>query len=224
MERRFERGFQFRESWTWGHVIDEVSDPFDGRAFTALPQNSNRLDLERSSANFDARHRIASYVIWDIPAMSPHKIFQGWRIAATAEFQTGQPFTVNTAIDRNLDGNLTDRLNRTDGLELHPHDAWPIRIKDGVNPLDLIAPKRQNGSVGRNTFRMDGIRTIDAALSRRIPLHGSSALDFRIEGFNVFNRVNFGVPVRILESPAFGRTYDQTVDPRTIRFYARLSF
>src|SRR6185295_14951414 len=33
VERRFDRGLQFRESWTWGHAIDEVSDPFDGRAF-----------------------------------------------------------------------------------------------------------------------------------------------------------------------------------------------
>jgi hypothetical protein len=224
VERRFERGLQFRGNWTWGHVIDEVSDPFDGRAFTALPQNTNRLDLERGSANFDVRHRITSYAVWDVPAFSKHKLFRNWRVATTAEFQTGQPFTVNTAIDRNVDGNLTDRLNRTDGLEIRSHDAWPLRIKSGVGPLDLIASKGRQGAVGRNTFRAGGIATIDLAVSRNIPLGPSTALNLRIEGFNFFNRTNFGVPIRILESPAFGRTYDLAVDPRTIRLYAKLSF
>jgi Carboxypeptidase regulatory-like domain/TonB dependent receptor-like, beta-barrel len=224
VERRLRQGLQFRGSWTWGHVIDEVSDPFDARAFTALPQNSTRPDLERGSANFDVRHRVVSYAVWDIPAISTHRAFRDWRIAATAEFQTGQPFTVNTAVDRNLDGNLTDRLNRTDGITVVPHDAWPLRIQEGVNPLDLIAPKRQNGAVGRNTFRADGIATVDLALSRDIRLRESAALNLRAEAFNVFNRTHFGVPVRILESPAFGRTYDLTVEPRTIRFYAKVSF
>jgi hypothetical protein len=224
VDRRLERGLQFRGSWTWGHAIDEVSDPFDSRAFTALPQNTNRLDLERAPANFDARHRVTSYLVWDIPSFVPHSAFRNWRLAATAEFQTGQPVTVNTALDRNLDGNLTDRLNRMDGFQFVSHDAWPIRTKSGVTALELIAPRRQNGAVGRNTFRADGIATIDLAVSRKLSLGRSTTLDLRIEGFNVFNRTHFGIPVRILESPAFGRTYDLSVEPRTFRLYAKLSF
>jgi hypothetical protein len=224
VERRLRRGLQFRGSWTWGHVVDQVSDPFDGRSFTALPQNINQPGSERASANFDARHRVTGYAIWDIPAISSHRAFRGWRVASTAEFQTGPPFTVNTAIDRNLDGNLTDRLSRTDGFDLLSHDAWPVRIKPGVNTLDLIAPPRGNGIVGRNTFRADGIATVDLAVFRRILLTPSRALDFRVEAFNLFNGVNFGIPVRTLESPGFGRAYDLTVDPRAVRFYAKLSF
>jgi Carboxypeptidase regulatory-like domain/TonB dependent receptor-like, beta-barrel len=224
VERRLRRGLQFRGNWTWGHVVDQVSDPFDGRSFTALPQNLNQPASERGSANFDARHRVAGYAVWDIPAMSSHRAFRDWRIASTTEFQTGPPFTVNTAIDRNLDGNLTDRLNRTDGFILSPHDPAPVQIKTGVNSLDLIAPPRRNGIVGRNTFRADGLATVDLAVSRRMALTDTRTLDFRIEAFNLFNSVNFGIPVRTLESPGFGRTYDLTVDPRAVRFYAKISF
>ncbi len=224
IQRRLYRSLQFRSSWTWGHAIDEVSDPFDSRAFNALPQNSNRLDLERASSNFDARHRVASYAVWSGPDKSTHRWLNHWQLAATGEFQTGQPFTVNTVIDRNLDGNLTDRVNDVSGLEFHGHSPTPIRIKNGVNPLDLIAPKRQNGGVGRNTFRADGIATIDLALSRTTTISSNRKIDIRIEAFNVFNRTHFGIPVRILESPGFGRSYDVTMDPRTVRFYARLMF
>lgn len=223
VERRLQRGLQFRGNWTWGHAIDEVSDPFDARGFTALPQNINRPDLERGPANFDVRHRAASYVVWDLP-MTRYRLLRNWQIAATAEFQTGQPFTVNTAVDRNLDGNLTDRLNRMDGIEVFTHDPRPLRIKAGVAPVDLIAPKREHGVVGRNTFRADGIATVDVAASRNIVLGGSTAVNLRVEAFNIFNRTHFGVPVRILESPGFGRAYDLTVDPRTVRFYMKLSF
>jgi hypothetical protein len=224
MERSLRRGLQFRGSWTWGHILDQVSDPFDGRSFTALPQDTNLPGAERASSNFDARHRVTGYAIWDIPAILPHNAFRGWRIASIAEFQTGPPFTVNTAIDRNLDGNLTDRLNRMDGFDLVSHDAWPVRINPGVNAIDLIAPRLRDGVVGRNTFRADGIGTVDFAVSRRMTLFGRNALDFRVEAFNLFNRVNFGIPVRTLESPGFGRAYDTTVDPRAVRFYAKLSF
>jgi hypothetical protein len=222
VERRLQAGLQFRASWTWGHVIDEVSDPFDARAFTALPQDINHPELERGSANFDVRHRLASYAVWDLP--SKHRLTRNWRVAVSSEFQTGQPFTVTTALDRNLDGNLTDRLDRVDGIELASNDPQPLRLRSGVRPLDLVAPKRGTGSVGRNTFRADGLATIDVALSRSIPLRGATALTVRVEAFNLFNRTSFGVPVRILESPGFGRAYDQTVDPRTVRFYAKLSF
>ncbi len=224
LERRLQNGLQFRGNWTWAHAVDEVSDPFDARGFSALPQTINRMDLDRASSSFDTRHRVASYAVWNIPAIGSSAALRNWRIAGTAEFQSGQPYTVNTALDRNLDGNLTDRLHRTDGLEIVSGDPRPLRIKEGVRTLDLIAPPRQNGGVGRNTFRADGIATIDLAVSRTISLSETTALDLRLETFNLFNRANFGIPVRTLESPGFGRTYDVTVDPRTIRFYAKLSF
>src|SRR5205814_8924191 len=141
----------------------------------------NRTDLERASSSFDVRYRIAGYAIWDIPAVTSHKAFRGWRLASTTEFQTGQPFTVNTVVDRNLDGNLTDRLNRTDGFQFASHTARPIQIKSGVSALDLIAPARNQGLVGRNTFRADGIASIDLAVTRKVALSETKSLDFRVE-------------------------------------------
>ncbi|HEY2934150.1 MAG TPA: TonB-dependent receptor [Acidobacteriota bacterium] len=222
-EKRFSRGVQFRAYWTWSHSIDQVSDPFDGRGFYSLPQNGARLALERASANFDAQHRVAGYFLWEIPG-SARPLLRSWKLAGTMEFQTGQPFTVNTAIDKNEDGNLTDRLNSLEGLVFRPGTARPIQLPSTVSALALTAPLKQDGKVGRNTFRGSGIATIDVSLSRRFALRDHASVDFRAEAFNLFNRTHFAIPVRILESPGFGRVFDTQVNPRSVRLTLKAMF
>jgi hypothetical protein len=225
VDRRLRNGFQFRSSWTWAHAIDDVSDPFDGRSFFALPQNIARADLERASSNFDVRHRLTGFLVWAIPSRRDSVWSRDWRLALTAEMQTGQPYTVNTAIDRNRDGNLTDRLDSDRGLTLSPGSSQPLRLLPGIDPFTLVAQDEfRSGRIGRNTFRADGIATVDAALSRVFSFRESSSLDLRVEAFNVFNRTHFGTPVRILESPGFGRSFDTQIPARAIRVAARVSF
>ena len=223
LEKRLRRGLQFRVNWTWSHAIDEVSDPFQGRGFFPLPQQTLDTGQERGSANFDVRHRISWLLVWDLPSAARHTALQGWKLSMLGEFQTGQPFTVNTSLDRNFDGNLTDRLDTLQGLALQD-GANPIRIEEGVDRLDLVAGRSQSGRVGRNSFRSQGIASVDAALSKSLSLSERAALDLRIEVFNLFNHTQLGIPVRILESPGFGRSFDTQVPARSIRFAFRLNF
>jgi hypothetical protein len=179
--KRLSRGLQFRSSWTWSHAIDEVSDMFDSRGFFALPEDSTRPDRDHASANFDVRHRVTGFLTWNG--------FRYWNFALTAELETGQPYTVNTLIDRNGDGNLTDRPG-----------------------------------IGRNTARARGVQTLDAAITRTFSLGGRYALDARVEAYNILNSTNFGIPVRILESPGFGSSFDTQINSRSIRLAAKLNF
>jgi len=222
VEKRSSRGIEFRAHWTWSHAIDQVSDPFDGRGFFSLPQDVSDPGLERASAGFDARHRLVSMACWDLPAF---RITRGWRLAVTAEFQSGQPYTVNTALDRNGDGNLTDRPDTLLGIDVYPGSPDPLRLDSTLAPLQLLAPSPgQNGRVARNAFRAAGIATVDLAISRTLPLAGETRLDMRAEIFNLFNRTHFGIPIRILESPGFGRVFDTQVPAREVRLSAKFSF
>jgi hypothetical protein len=243
VEKRLSRGLQFRANWTWSHAIDEVSDPFDGRGFYALPQDSTQLRLERASANFDARQRFTWLFVWDLPGIQNNAVLRNWKWAAVGEFQNGQPFTVNTALDQNGDGNLTDRLDSMNGLTVKHGDPQLIRLDPAI-PLSptvvvprasggfqvdcrkerLVACPGENGRVGRNTFRADGIASIDTALWRTFKINERTGLDVRAEAFNVFNRTHFGIPVRILESPGFGHAFDTQTSPRSIRIAVKLSF
>jgi hypothetical protein len=181
--RRSAAGLAFRSSWTWSHAIDEVSDMFDARSFFALPEDSTHPGNERASANFDVRHRLSGFVTWNR--------FDRWDLSLTGEYQTGQPYTINTVIDRNKDGNLTDRPP----------------------------------GIGRNTARAAGIATVDAAVSRRfVPPTKSWNIQAGIEAFNIFNHTNPGIPLRILESPGFGKSFDTQLQSRTVRLTTKLSF
>jgi hypothetical protein len=221
LQRRFRSGVQFQAAWTWAHAIDEVSDPFDGRSGFALPQNQRRLDLERAPAAFDVRQRLASYLLWDLP---PWTLLKNSRLTLAAELQSGQPYTVNTSLDRNLDGNLTDRLNSGSGIEQHVGTPWPLRLSPSVDRLDLVAPRGRDGEVGRNTFRSQGIVLLDIAFQKAFQLAEQERLSFQLEVFNLLNRRDFADPVRILESPGFGRSFDTQAEPRSIRLSARFQF
>ncbi|MEE8349051.1 MAG: carboxypeptidase-like regulatory domain-containing protein [Acidobacteriota bacterium] len=224
VEKRLSQGFQFQASWTWAHALDEVSDLFDGRAFFSLPQDSSRLGLERASANFDARHRLSWFFTWDLGTGSAHPLLKDWKLLALGEFQTGQPFTVNTSLDQNFDGNLTDRLDSVTGVTTNPQNPSSLELAPGVDPLNLLASRGEQGKVGRNSFRAQGIATIDLALSRSFSVAEETTFDVRLEVFNLLNRTHFGIPVRILESPGFGKTFDTQVRSRSIRLALKLSF
>jgi len=122
----------------------------------------------------------------------------------------------------NLDGNLTDRLNTTNGIVVTSNRSQPLRLT--VDPQTLLAPIGQNGQVGRNSFRAGNVLDLNAALSRTFKLGEQTGLNFRMEVFNFINRANYGIPVRLLEAPGFGTATNTVTSARRIQFSLKLSF
>jgi hypothetical protein len=216
----------YRAGYTFSKTTDDVSDVFDLAGASALPQNSLTLAGERGPANFDVRHRFAYHAVYDFPKFEESAarfVFNNMQLAGTAQFQTGQPFTVNSIFDVNLDGNLTDRLNTTDGIEVTGDRRQPLRLT--TNDLaSLRAPLGQDGQVGRNTFRAGSYLDMNLALIKTFHLDESRSIVFRTEVFNLTNRANFGVPVRHLEAPGFGQATSTLTPGRRIQFHLKFSF
>ena len=224
---RLRRSLQYQVSYNLSKATDDVSDVFDLAGGSALPQNSLTFAGERGPANFDARHRITYNFIYTLPDYSGRRrgirsLFSGLQIAGTGRFQTGQPFTVNSTIDVNLDGNLTDRLNTTDGIVITGDRRQPLRLTTD-NTLSLLAPFGEDGKIGRNTFRAGNLLELDLAITKRFKI-GPNNLIFRTEVFNFINRTNFGVPVRFLEAPGFGKATNTVTSGMRIQFTMKLSF
>ena len=225
---RLRRSLQFQAGYTYSKVTDEVSDVFDLAGASALPQNSFNLEAERGPANFDVRHRFAYNFIYDFPRLNERGralqlLLGGLQLAGTGRLQTGQPFTVNSIFDVNLDGNLTDRLNNTNGLMQTGDRRQPLRLTTG-EILSLLAPVGQDGQVGRNTFRAGNVIELDLSLSKNFQLTTEQRLIFRLDAFNFINRANFGVPVRFLEAPAFGQAVETITPGRRLQFGLKYSF
>jgi hypothetical protein len=228
--KRFARGHQLTAAYTWSHAIDDVSDVFDVAGAYVLPQDDRALGAERASANFDVRHRVAISTIGNAPFLGRFNdakgakglILGGWQYASFTTYQTGQPFTVNSSYDINLDGNLTDRLNTLNGLTTV--DDRRVRLQLNAPATSLLAPISSNGAVGRNTFRASGIAKTDFTIIKNIQLSGGRIIVFRAEAFNIWNRTHFGIPVRVLEAPSFGQSVDTLINPRQIQFALKYVF
>ena len=228
--KRFSQGYQFTTAYTWSHAIDDVSDVFDVGGAFVLPQDDRALQLERGDANFDVRHRVAISLIGNVPFTGRFNsakgatgaLLGGWQFSSFMTYQTGQPFTVNTSLDVNRDGNLTDRINTLNGLTVL--DERQVKLLLNTTSVNLLAPLGNNGSIGRNTFRASGVARTDLAIIKNFQLGGSHYIVFRTEAFNLFNRTHFGIPVRILEAPSFGRSVDTQVGPRQIQFALKYVF
>ena len=143
-------------------------------------------------------------------------------ISGTGRMSTGQPFTVNSIFDVNLDGNLTDRLNTTTGIVATGNRSHPFALN--TNPAALLAPVGSDGAIGRNTFRSTGLLELNLAVSKRFALSNGQSLQLRADIFNVTNRANFGVPVRYLEAPAFGVSTNTITPGRRVLLSLKYSF
>ncbi|HBB94066.1 MAG TPA: hypothetical protein DC054_01630, partial [Blastocatellia bacterium] len=138
------RSMQYQVSYTLSKAVDDVSDFFDLAGAPALPQNSFTFAGERGPANFDVRHRLAYSFIATLPAFRKRTrafrtLFGNFQISGTGALRTGQPFTVNSIFDVNLDGNLTDRLDNTNGLIVTGDRRQPLRLI-APDPTTLLAP------------------------------------------------------------------------------------
>jgi hypothetical protein len=93
--------------------------------------------------------------------------------------------------------------------------------------LDTTNNDRPVG-VGRNTGRGFDFASLDIRLSRRFRISEHVAVDLLAEGFNLFDRANFGVPNNTFGSAATPlATFSQPTaafDPRQFQFGLKLSF
>lgn len=225
---RFRSSLQYQASYTLSSARDDVSDVFDLAGAYALPQNSRTLSGEIGPANFDVRHRLSYNLNYILPAMRGSSriarvVLGGMQIAGTGQFQTGQPFTVNSTIDVNQDGNLTDRLNAMNGLAVTGDGRQPLALTT-ANTLSMLAPFGQDGVIGRNTFRAANFLDLDLALMKKFAISSNGALTLRVELFNFLDRPNFAIPVRLLEASSFGQATSTLTPGRRVQFSLKYSF
>jgi hypothetical protein len=217
---------QYRFGYTLSKATDDVSDVFDLAGAPALPQDSLTFEGERGPSNFDARQRFTYHALYDFPRFrnrAARLVFDNLMVAGTGRFQTGQPFTVNSIYDVNLDGNLTDRLNTTSGIVVTGDRRQPLRLT--TNDLAALrAPVGQDGQVGRNTFRAGNYLDLNLAFIKTFPVGETKSIVFRTEVFNLTNRANFGVPVRYLEAVGFGQATSTLTPGRRVQFQLKFSF
>jgi hypothetical protein len=151
-----------------------------------------------------------------------------------ATARSGRPVNVTVsrpATDAPSGYNLSQRPDIVPGVSLVPPGGRTV--SQWINPAAFRLPVPGTwGNAGRNVARGPGLVEIDAGISKRFTISERTAIQFRGEVFNVFNRSQLGNPSGDIAVPTqFGviqsivnTTPIGTGTPRQFQFMLRLSF
>src|SRR5262249_8063449 len=108
---------QFQLAYTWSHTIDEQSEPlardFFDLLFTRIGPDATRSEYaafsrqfdtrgDRGNSDFDQRHNLVFFSIWDLPAAfrgtKAGGLLRDWRFSQLAAFRSGFPFSIREPI------------------------------------------------------------------------------------------------------------------------------
>jgi hypothetical protein len=187
----------FDVAYTWSHSLDDSSDRYDGNFVNAYD-----LALTRASSNFDQRHILNVGYVYDLPFFLnrglTHTLFGGWQISGITTFQTGTPFSLTDGLYNAGVGNGTGIGSYLDQVG-NPNSAPSVpSTVNGVvgpllfNPAAFAAPQGLSfGTVGRNSLNNPQRTNFDVGLFKHFAFTEARALEFRAEGFNVFNHTQW---------------------------------
>lgn len=208
LDKRFARNFTLKGFYTFSKSLEGAqlqNETTDGSA-----QDMNNLRLEKARSNLDRRHNFVFSGIWEINYFEnlrpvPRYILQGWTVSSIVSFRGGQPFTVTSGRDNNLDGLSTDRPNLIGNPVLDPHRSRNEVTNGWFNAAAFTANLTgQDGNAGRNILDGPGLRNVDVGLFRNFKVTERVTLQLRGELTNALNLVNLLNPTASLNSPAVG--------------------
>ncbi len=251
VRRRWSNGVAVQSSYTFSKSEDTTqastffSDATNGTT-SAMPEYVT--DYNKGPSDFDVRHNWVLNFAWDLPVARnatgiTSALLGGWNLSGIWTMRTGQPLTVFVTANRSRSlwnpsrgpGIGQDRPSYAPGHG--PDNAVQGRPDQWFNPAAFaLQPAGTFGNTGRGDFRGPDLRTLDLALiksTRWSRLGGDGRLEFRIEGFNLLNRANFGGPeLRAFAGQAdgeaplatFGRITNTVTSSRQIQLGIRAGF
>jgi len=191
-------------SYAWSHNLDDSS------VFNTIPQNSANLAGDRGNANYDVRNHFSAYINYAIPALAygPKALTRGWEVNSILKFQSGEPVNILSGSDNSGTGENEDRGSITGPALNSNRSVQGHSAAQYLNPNSFATPAAGTyGNLGRNQVTGPGFSDVDLALLKNIPIYKERVrAQFRVEMFNVFNRVNLAAPVNNLASGSFGQS------------------
>jgi outer membrane receptor protein involved in Fe transport len=162
--------------------------------------------LNRGPADNNREHVFVFSEVWELP-LGQGKRFLGntsrivdlilgaWQLNTITTWMSGLPFTP-TVSGENCSVNAGPcRPNRIgdSNLSNRSRDGW-FAVGIGPGSPWAKAPDGQFGNAGRNTLRGPSFFQTDLSVFKKFKITEATNLEFRAEGFNIFNHVNLGLP------------------------------
>ena len=235
LEQRLAHGLSWMASYTRSRLVDDASSVFDASILTGPAANAPVADawnrrLERDVSTGDIPHAFVSSFVWDLPFgrdrahhaprwLAP--VVHDWTISGIVTLQSGTPVAVTQATNTNaFAGFGVQRPNLVGDPALADEARSAARWFETT--AFAAAPQFTLGTASRNPVRGPGFRSLDLAISRRVPI-GARAIELRGEVFNATNTPPLGQPNGVFGSAAFG-SITTAGDPRVVQLAVRFLF
>jgi hypothetical protein len=252
LHKKLSNDLQFDLNYTFSHSIDNVSAPsnnvFGNTSFNGgLICDITRLAACRGNSDFDITHIISGNFIYTLPfgkgktfaSSAPgwlNQVIGGWQFSGIPSWRSGFAFTtVSNAFPVSFANNTPGVFIGTAAdLKTNVHFDPARGFQLFANPDRTRAAFR--GPLGiedgtRNNLRGPGYANFDLGLAKHFLIGERYDIEFRMDAYNAFNHVNFGLPgiggsggsTDISDPSSFG-VINTAGAPRQMQFALRLDF
>src|SRR3954466_15806688 len=205
------------------------------------PQDITNLDADYALSAYHQPYNSTTTFIWSLPfgrgkrwgsnlSTALDAIVGGWQVAGINMVTPGEMVTLQyspaaafqvSGITNDFSGANNYRPNVTCD-QYAP--AGQQSITNWFNTACVSIPTDPSqpfGNAARNTVRGPNFWQFDLAASKNVAAGGRTKLQFRVEVFNLFNRVNFLAPASNRSNATFG-TITNTYDARQVQLGVKL--
>jgi outer membrane receptor protein involved in Fe transport len=213
-------GFSMVANYTYSHSLDDLSSTFSdslqgGSEYIGSLGYTDAFNpgLDWGSSDFDERNRLAVTPIWATPWFKTghgwkNEVAGGWNLSGIFTIRTGIPFSVfdyTNIFNFYTIPRLTPATPITNYKVQSPQaaganlfNALSVPVPASFAPLDPTLGISDFGPYPadmsrRNAFRGPGAFNVDLAADKRFRLTERVGLEFRAEGFDIFNHHNYYV-------------------------------
>jgi hypothetical protein len=238
LEKRYSGGLQLQTSYVFSKLLTDADNYWPGNA--AMDHYNRRL--EKSIGQFDVTHNFKFGAVYELPFGRGKQLLSSgigsavlgnWRLSAVTYYSSGLPVGIGTSIGFPIfNGGNRPTVSTYDGWQgAQARGRFDPQTDFFFQPASFFGaqPTDRLGNVTRYNPKLRQFPNLNenVSVSKTFPIRESLRLDFRVEAFNVFNRVRFGTGPTTLQSNNFGRLTsngDIFNDPRRLQFALKLYF
>jgi hypothetical protein len=236
-DKRTSRDITIQSSYVFSKLITDA-DNYSGDN-SSLDHYNRRL--EKSIGQLDQTHNVRLSGIWDLPfgkgkaflsGGGPASwIFGDWRISGFLNYNSGNPIDL-------ANNNVYNIFNGRGTIYVHSYDNWKVdysgRKPNWLGDDRFFAPRAAFGPqpanvLGTATRHNPKVRTAwllneNVSVAKMFNFTERVRLDFRIEAFNLANRMRPTTGSRNIDDPNFGIVRGQLNEPRRLQLGLKLYF
>ncbi|MBN1570080.1 MAG: TonB-dependent receptor [Acidobacteria bacterium] len=215
LSRRFSRGFNMTNSYTFSKSIDNAL----GSGGSAVAQDDSNLAAERSLSNQDQRHNFRTSFMYELPFGQNRAFFagastkvqnfiSGWTFNGNLTIASGTPMSARYASSSGSgSGAALYNSLRPDATGLPISLSREDRtIRKFFNTAAFSIPSGQYGNAGRNTIPGPGSSTVNLSMRKSIRLDENNRrfeISWQIQ--NLLNHPNWGSVSTTVNALNFGQ-------------------